>query len=114
MIRLSSIDAIRVSSQPIDLLSVLTSWLRQGRLQTALKVAGIQQILRTTAEEMGLTPDDSQLQIAADDFRRKNGILKLAETKAWLKDRQLSVSDFEAIVEQNEIHVCVRCRDSRG
>lgn len=103
MLALDRVEAIRISGQTVDLSDVLTQWHWKGKLLAELKAAGIQQILKCAAEEMELIPDISRLQMAANQFRRDNGLLTTGDTLDWLKRQQLSIHDFEAIVGQREV-----------
>lgn len=99
MVQLESVEAIQVLGQSVSLSEFLSLLHRQGRLQKELQLTWLRKALYLTAEELGLRPDRAQLQIAADRFRRTNGLLTSQEMHGWLKQRRLDVVDFETLVE---------------
>jgi parvulin-like peptidyl-prolyl isomerase len=48
---------------------------------------------------VSLTPEE--LQIASDDFRRRNRLLAAADTNAWLAAQRLSLDNFQARLERD-------------
>lgn len=91
--------AILLAGQSVLLEDVLRYAHQRGRLLPLLQEAVIDRVVRTAAAERQLTISDSQLQLAADEFRRQQGLESAAETFRWLQHRQLSVADFEAGLE---------------
>ena len=77
------------------------------------KIAGkipelIQGILRRKViarqvQEAGINPTIAELQAAADKFRIVNQLESAEATQKWLRDRFLSIDDFEDMVTQNLI-----------
>jgi PPIC-type PPIASE domain len=66
-------------------------------------IAGIlqQRILEETAQKLGLVISDEELQVGADQFRSANKLDSTAATQAWLRDRMLSLDDFEQLITTN-------------
>ncbi|MEB3282269.1 MAG: peptidylprolyl isomerase [Lyngbya sp.] len=57
------------------------------------------QIIEDAAVEAGIKVEDEELQQAADQFRLMNQLDTAKDTHQWLETHQLSVNDFEKIVE---------------
>jgi parvulin-like peptidyl-prolyl isomerase len=58
----------------------------------------LMRIIEDEAEQAGIKLAVSELQEAADDFRKKNGLTGLKNTEIWLKLNQLSLDEFEAMI----------------
>lgn len=71
--------------------------------QSAVYLAVRERLLRVAAGEMGISIDVAELQKAADEFRKKNGLVSAQETLDWLEDTGLSVEDFERKLENDLI-----------
>jgi parvulin-like peptidyl-prolyl isomerase len=80
---------------------LLRSFHRQGRLAPLVREALAAQFLQEQARQAGLSATAEELQTAADDFRRRNGLHSAGDAHAWLAGRGLSVDDFEASLEQD-------------
>ena len=107
MIPLESVQAINVVGRTVSLSEVLIHLHQQGHLQSMLRETAIRKVLETTADEFGVRPDSGQLQVAADNFRRTNGLFTAKKMYEWLKIRQLSVVDFERMIEDHLIRQAV-------
>ena len=57
------------------------------------------QIIEDAVTEAGIKVEDEELQQAADQFRLMNKLDTAKDTHQWLETNQLSVNDFEKIVE---------------
>jgi parvulin-like peptidyl-prolyl isomerase len=57
------------------------------------------QIIEDAVTEAGIKVEDEELQQAADQFRLMNKLDTAKDTHQWLEKNQLSVNDFEKIVE---------------
>ena len=57
------------------------------------------QIIENAVTEAGIKVEDEELQQAADQFRFMNKLDHAKDTHQWLETNQLSVNDFEKIVE---------------
>lgn len=55
-------------------------------------------LLVQAAQAHGLTPNDSELQQVADDFRRFAGLHRAKDTQEWLEGMNVTVDDFEAFL----------------
>lgn len=59
----------------------------------------IRKTINQIAEEKGITAELEELQEAADALRRSLGLLKETDTYTWLHYHQISIDDFEEIVQ---------------
>jgi parvulin-like peptidyl-prolyl isomerase len=57
------------------------------------------QIIENAVTEAGIKVEDEELQQAADQFRFMNKLDTAKDTHQWLEQNQLSVNDFEKIIE---------------
>ena len=57
------------------------------------------QIIENAVTEAGIKVEDEELQQAADQFRLMNGLKTAKETHEWFEKHQLSVNDFEKVLE---------------
>jgi parvulin-like peptidyl-prolyl isomerase len=58
----------------------------------------VTRIIQAEAERAGIEPAVSELQQAADDFRKKNNLTSAKKTELWLQMHRLSLDEFEQIV----------------
>jgi PPIC-type PPIASE domain len=75
-------------------------------------IAGIlqQRILEETAQELDLAISDEELQVGADQFRSANKLDSATATQAWLRNRMLSLDDFEHLITTNLLtHKVAQC-----
>jgi len=93
-------DAVRIDDEHISVGLVLQRFHRRGYLKLVLQKAAEDTIIATHSQFLGLSPTDAQLQQAADQFRRRSGLLSVQETHKWLAARHLSEVDFEEIILQ--------------
>lgn len=93
-------DAVRIDDDRISVGVVLQRFHRRGYLKSVLQKAAEDTIIATHSQLLGLLPTDAQLQQAADQFRRRSGLLSVQETQKWLAARHLSEVDFEEIILQ--------------
>ena len=52
-------------------------------------------VIEQEAERLGITIETTELQAAADDFRKKNRLISVKVTQKWLDIHQLSLDEFE-------------------
>lgn len=79
----------------------LLAWLhRRGRLVGLLRHAAAEELCVRAARAAGLAASSDELQRAANDFRRRQGLLSAEQTRAWLAAEQLPLEDFEAGLEE--------------
>lgn len=78
-----------------DLIFHLKTDLNQNVLGATVE----EEVLRRTAAQLGITITDQDLQKAADEFRRKEGLLSARETHEWLREHGMSVEDMERKIE---------------
>lgn len=76
---------------------------QEGSLVSALHRAMVRQVIRQHADELGLIISDEQMQDAADEFRRRHGLLTSDEMNQWLRTKHLSLLDFQSVIEQQLI-----------
>jgi hypothetical protein len=72
---------------------------RRGLLRPLLLEAFTQQLVREEAKRAGLSVSDADLQLACDAYLRGMGLLRAADTPAWLASRGMTGDDLEADVE---------------
>ncbi|MDA0838031.1 MAG: peptidylprolyl isomerase [Planctomycetota bacterium] len=65
-------------------------------------------VVRKCAEEMGISVSEEELQNAADEFRRKAGLVAATETNEWLESKGLTVDDFEKWMEDDLFRLKLR------
>lgn len=89
-----------------DLIFHLKSDLGQSVIYSAIH----EQLIRTASDEMGIRICDEELQQAADDFRRKQGLYSAQETFEWLEDNGMTVEELERKLEVNLLRERVKAR----
>jgi parvulin-like peptidyl-prolyl isomerase len=57
-------------------------------------------IIESESQKAGIAPTTAELQTAADKFRIVNKLASAEATQKWLRDRWLSVDDFEYMITQ--------------
>lgn len=80
-----------------DLVFHLKTNLEQHVLDDTIQEA----IMKDAAAELGISITDGDLQAAADDFRRSNGLLSAKETHEWLEEHGFSLEDMERKLEDD-------------
>ena len=55
-------------------------------------------IITDTAEKLGITVEESQIQQEGDLFRANKKLVRAKDTLAWLQQHHLSVDDFEELI----------------
>jgi len=88
-----------INGQVLSLETFLRTLLMEGSLLPVLHRAMVRQIIHQCAEEHGFSASDHQLQRAADQVRRKQGLLSSIDMRQWLDNRRLSLLDFQSILE---------------
>ena len=73
----------------------------RGRLKSLILDALTEQLVQDEARQAGLSVTREELQVAADAFRRRNGLNAAADTHAWLSAHGISVDDFKANLEHD-------------
>jgi hypothetical protein len=98
---MNSLDTViaSLSGTQLTLAGLLTELHRQGRLEPAVREALTAQFLQEQARQAGLSLAPEELQVAADDCRRRQGLLAAADTNAWLAAQRLSLDNFQARLE---------------
>src|SRR5262249_34180070 len=85
----------------VDVAELLASLRQRGQLADLLRQALAEKVAVAAARDAGLTVPDAELQAAADDFRRRNGMHDAGGTHAWLAERGMGVPDLEAALERD-------------
>ncbi len=62
-----------------------------------------ERLLKIASDEMGIRVEEDELQEAADDFRRRKGLISAQETFDWLSDNRLSIEELERKLEDDLI-----------
>ena len=101
MAELNSIPAAKLADVTLSLGDCLLRLKERCRLQPLLRDMVIEAFLVGRAAEAGLTIATEDLQTAADDFRRRQGLRSAEQTNAWLAREGLSVRDLEAVLERD-------------
>ena len=70
-----------------------------GKVAELIHSASRRQTIVETARKLNIQPTATELQAAADNFRRVNQLETVAATCEWLEARCISVSDLEKIVD---------------
>ena len=91
-------EAVLLNHVLLSVGDVLRSLHRRGYLKSMLQKAADDRIILTHAQTLGFAPTDGQLQQAADEFRRRVGLLSVEQTQKWLTAKHHSELDFEEIV----------------
>jgi len=86
-------------SNPVRTEEIVDYLMLKGDFSKAHRDLTIQKITATAARKAGLKVSDKELQTAADEFRRKNGLHKAGDIKAWLKATKISLEQFENFFE---------------
>jgi parvulin-like peptidyl-prolyl isomerase len=83
---------------PISTEDVLQQVKLSGQLGVVKEAIATRRIIQTAAAEAGISVTPEEIQISADEFRNVNNLQQAEDTLAWLKQRELSVEDFEAMI----------------
>lgn len=62
-------------------------------------------LLRKVSKDLGVSVTDQELQEAADNFRKRMGLISAKETNEWLFERGLTVDEFERKIEDDLLKV---------
>lgn len=73
----------------------------KGHLAPMIREAIADQVVQEEARRAGLEVSAQELQKAADAFRRRQGLHAAAAMRVWLSERELSLDDFEAGLEED-------------
>lgn len=88
-----------IDDHVLSLEQLLRTQQLEGSLLPAIHRSIVRQIIHQRANEQRFVASEQHLQRAADRFRRKYGLLSAAQMQQWLDNRQLSLLDFQAILE---------------
>jgi parvulin-like peptidyl-prolyl isomerase len=101
MAELNSLPAAKLADVTLSLGDCLVRLKERCRLQPLLRDMVLEAFLLRRASEAGLAVSTEQLQAAADDFRRRQGLRSAEQTNAWLLREGLSVQNLEAALERD-------------
>src|SRR5262245_31517154 len=88
-----------IDGSALSLREFLRMLLRKGDLEPLIVEAIEAKLIATAAKQEGVAVSDSELQQAADDYRRSLDLHKAAGTRDWLAQNHLTVEDLEAALE---------------
>lgn len=69
-----------------------------GQLGAVKEAISTRRLIQTAAAEADISVTPEEIQTYADEFRTANNLERTEETLAWLKQRELDVEDFEAMI----------------
>jgi parvulin-like peptidyl-prolyl isomerase len=98
----------------IDLHTLLQSLHQRRQLKPLIRQIIVEQFLLEAASELGIRPTDAELQQWSHLFRRRNGLNKADQTRAWLEHEGLAVPTFEAGLERELIIEKLKHHITRG
>lgn len=78
-----------------------------AQIPNLIEAIATRHIIASTAEEMGIETDPSELQQAADMFRTVNQLQSAESTFSWLQRHHLSLDDFEELISGSVLHMKV-------
>ena len=92
---------LKVNDEDVYLSDLLrrVKWRQQSLVQASADAA----LIRQAAIRRGLDISLSELQQAADDFRRSQSLYEVAATRDWLARNHLSLSEWELILEEGAL-----------
>ena len=99
MSQLDEITAVKVFGEECSLKEVLQLLNMRDGLRPAAEGIVARRIFRKKAEELGLTVSDEELQKEADDQRTAMQLHKAEDAKAWLAARNMTLEDYETLLE---------------
>lgn len=91
---------IRVDGQEVSVETLLRRMRARG-MDQVLDELITEQLVEREAEEMGLQMFQMEVQVAANHFREKHRLLKSEDMRAWLAKRQITASDWQAMLEHD-------------
>src|SRR4051812_21089733 len=99
---MSALDAVigSLAGSQLTLGGFLRRLRLQARLSSLVREALIEQRLVELARAAGLSVLDTELQQAADSYRRRAGLLTAAASHAWLAQQGLSADEFQSGIEE--------------
>jgi putative peptide maturation system protein len=106
----SSVDSPaigRVGDAEVSLRDVLHTLKINDRLGVLMGALDDVVIVQEAATR-GLEADETELQLAADQFRRSVGLLTAASTHDWLGERSMSVDDLEEYLRRSVVAASLR------
>jgi parvulin-like peptidyl-prolyl isomerase len=68
-----------------------------GRFSQTIRTAVYNQAVADLADENGVTPSQSDIQSAADEFRSERRLFSASETERWLNDHGMNPDDLEQL-----------------
>lgn len=92
--------AVQVGDLTLSVNEFLKDLHIRGQLRALLEQAAVPRYLAAQMVGQGLTISTEELQSAADTFRRLCGLNSAERMWAWLKEKGLSLDDFEASLER--------------
>jgi parvulin-like peptidyl-prolyl isomerase len=92
--------AVRLNGEPLALREVLLACKARGQLRDLLLEAVRDRIVAEAARKAGLVVSDADLQQAADTFRQTRRLQKAEDTRAWLAQEHLTLTDLETRFER--------------
>jgi parvulin-like peptidyl-prolyl isomerase len=98
MSQLDQITALRIFGENISLAEVVRSW-QDSEKTELLAEAARDLVIRRVIRDRGLTISDTELQAAADQFRRDQKLERAVDTHNWLKDHGWTVERLELHLE---------------
>jgi parvulin-like peptidyl-prolyl isomerase len=93
--------AVTHGSDTLSLGDFLGAMKRSRRLRPLLLDAFVENYLVQRARRAGLTVNDQELQVAADNFRLKNGMASSEQTTQWFRREAITSDDFAAGLERD-------------
>ncbi len=94
-----AVDTLNLNGHLFPLQNFLIFLHRRGILKKMLDEWSVVEILNGEAQARDIKVPDDSLQRAADAFRRSEGLSSAERTYAWLSSQSLTVTDFEAKLE---------------
>lgn len=78
-----------------------------AQIPALIEAIATRHVIASTAAEMGIEADPSELQQAADMFRTTNQLQSAQSTFSWLKQHHLSLDDFEELISGSVLYMKV-------
>ncbi len=98
MLTIPGIPVARLGGVTLSLLDFLRDDHRRGRLLLRLQAAVREVLLIEKARALGLGVAGTELQHAADLFRRRRNLSSAADTHAWLHEGRMTLDDLETVL----------------
>lgn len=88
----AKVNVVERSIIPNDIIDFLK---KEMRFQEVTQGILFQKIIDRVARERSLEVSDAEIQARADEFRLQHRLEKASDTLAWLRDRGISIEDWE-------------------